>query len=121
MSLPTLDPSCTGKGLFESTTSWRTRDDDCCGSIPNRVLQIVVPIEPLTTERDENIALRDFPGVRCYRGNLCWTARKSPDGLTRKRRSNPVERPESGAHAWLRVISFTISFSSNGYEVVPRI
>ena len=89
-------------------------------SITNGIIQIVVTVESFAPQRHEHVPLGDLARVGGDCRHRGATARQLADRAVLQSRSEPIERPETGAQAWLPVISFTISFSSNGYEVVPR-
>jgi hypothetical protein len=56
-------------------------------------------IEPFATESEERISLSDLPCVGSDAGQLRRPVRQLPDSLTRERRRDGVERPETRAQA----------------------
>src|SRR4029077_11254088 len=60
------------------------RNDERRGSVPYRIAEIVVAVEPLTTQGNEHVALADLARVRGYAGDLGRSAGKLAGSLIRQ-------------------------------------
>jgi hypothetical protein len=85
------NPECVNFG--------RPRNDERRGAIANRVAQIVMAIEALASKSEERIPLPDLARVSGYARELRRSTRQLPDSLSRERRYNRIERPETRAQA----------------------